>query len=232
MSDLKGALVQRPGDSASLRAAVRFVQNAMAMDMEVCLPARVIGYDRVANTAEVQPMIVLTKRDPAGGALQRVPRTNIPDIPVLSLGAGNFHISFPVKKGDLGWLYACDRDITLFLQSLTEQHAATDGPSHKFTDAIFVPDVLRQYTIDAEDADALVIQSTDAATRISVRADNIKITAPLKVTLDTPLVETTQDLTVGRNLVVVGPTATLPAGTTVAGKNVNGHDHDDTVPPF
>ncbi|XAO36863.1 hypothetical protein WP1_224 [Pseudomonas phage WP1] len=32
----------------------------------------------------------------------------------------------------------------------------------------------------------MVIQSTNGATRISIRGDNIKITAPSNVTVDTP----------------------------------------------
>lgn len=238
MTTLKGALVGRPGDTSTLSAAMRAVQRAIEMDLEVCIPARVVSYDRANNVAEVRPQIMLTKRDPAGGDYQRIQRTVIPEIPVLSLGAGNFHINFPLKPGDLGWLYACDRDITLFLQTLEEQHAATDGASHRFTDAVFIPDVVRNYTIAGEDAGAMVIQSTDSATRISLRADNIKLTTPVKVTLDTPLVETTQNLTVGGDLTVngnaavSGPNATLPAGTTVNGKPVDGHDHGGVVPPF
>ncbi|MNZ27639.1 hypothetical protein D3C78_448590 [compost metagenome] len=106
-----------------------------------------------------------------------------------------------------------------------------------FSDSIFIPDVFRQYTINGEDAGAMVIQSTDGASRISIRADNIKITTPLKVTLDTPTTELTGDLTVGGNTTMVGTldvtgVTTLPATTTVAGKAVNGHNHGGAVPPF
>jgi len=232
MSELKGSLAQRPEETSSLSAVIKVVRRAIEMDMECMLPCRVVSYDRKRNVAEVRPQIVVTTRDPAGGPLQRRPRVAIPDIPVLSLGAGNFHISFPIKKGDLGWIWAADRDITLFLQNLQEAHAATDGASHKFTDAVFIPDVFREYEINAEDTDAMVIQTTDSATRISLRPDNIKITTPVKVTLDTPLVEALHDLTVGGNLAVTGPVCSLPEATTVGGEPIWGHDHNAQVPGF
>lgn len=228
---MKGPLFKTPEDDKSLAAVMRFIQRAIGMDMENCLPAQVEAYDRTRNVANVRPMIVMTKRAANGGDLQRVPRVMIPDVPVLSLGAGGFHISFPVKKGDLGWIYACDRDISVFMETLAQSPAGRDGPSHLFSDSIFIPDAFRQYTINGEDEGALVIQSTDSATRISVREDNIKITAPVKVTIDTPTTEILHDLTVGGKLDVTGVT-TLPATTTVAGKAVNGHNHGGAVPPF
>lgn len=232
MSELKGALSQRPDESSSLAATLNVLKRAVEMDLECMLPCRVVSYDRERNVAEVRPQIVVTTRDPAGGPLQRRSRTAIPDIPVLSMGAGNFHISFPIKKGDLGWIWAADRDITLFLQNLQEAHAATDGASHRFTDAVFIPDVFRNYVINGEDADAMVIQTTDGLTRISIRADNIKITAPVKVVIDAPEVETTHDFKVGGNLVVIGPNAALPQATTVGGEAVWAHDHAGLVPGF
>lgn len=233
-----GPLVKSPGDDQSLASTMRFIQRAIEMDMENCLPCRVMDYDRAANRATVRPAIMSTVRSTESTDLIRKNRVAIPDIPVLSLGAGGFHISFPVKRGDLGWIYACDRDISLFLQSLTEQPAGLDGASHKFSDAIFIPDVFSKYTINEEDEGALVIQSTSSATRISVREDNIKITAPVKVQLDTPLTEILHDLTVSgntileQNLSVTGPATTLPQATTVGGAVVYGHDHGGVVPPF
>ena len=233
-----GPLVKSPGDDQSLASTMRFIQRAIEMDMENCLPCRVMDYDRAANRATVRPAIMSTVRSTESTDLIRKNRVSYPDIPVLSLGAGGFHISFPVKKGDLGWIYACDRDISLFLQSLTEQPAGLDGASHKFSDAIFIPDVFSKYTINEEDEGALVIQSTTSATRVSIREDNIKITAPVKVQLDTPLTEILHDLTVSgntileQNLSVTGPTAALPQTTTVGGAVVYGHNHGGVVPPF
>lgn len=241
---IDGPLVKRPGDDQSLASTLRFFQRAISMDIECCLPARVSSYDRVANIATLVPQIMTTVRSTTGTDLIRNQRVAIPGIPVLSLGAGNFHINFPVKEGDLGWIYACDRDISLFLQSLTAQPAGLEGASHKFSDAIFIPDTYRNYTINAEDADAMVIQSVDGATRVSIRADNIKVTAPVKVQIDAPLTEVLHDLHImgnmttdgdvqlQKNVTVAGPNCVLPEATTVANKPVNGHNHGGVVPGF
>lgn len=225
-------LYKRPGDDESLASALRFIQRAIGMDMENSIPARVISYDRATNLAKVQPMIMTTLLDPKGGRTILRPRDEYPDIPVLSLGAGGFHINFPLRQGDLGWLHANDRDITLYLQSLEQSAAGREGPSHSFSDGLFIPDVMRNYTINGEDEGAMVIQSTDGASRISIRETNIKITTPLKVLLDTPLVETTNDLKVGGNMQVLGPNCLLPSGTKVNNVTVLGHNHNGQVPPF
>lgn len=233
-----GPLAKSPGDDQSLASTLRFIQRAIEMEIECCLPCKIVSYDRRANTATVQPMIMVSVRSTTSNDLIRNKRVDIPDIPVLSLGAGNFHISFPVKPNDLGWIHACDRDITLFLQSLEAQPSGRDGATHKFSDAIFIPDVYRNYTINAEDEGALVIQSTDSSTRISVRSDNIKITAPTLVQIDSPMTEMLHNVKIGGSLEIVksltvgGPVCTLPEATTVGGAAVYGHDHGGVVPPF
>lgn len=202
MSAPKGTLNSDHRDFSSLAAALKFVQRAIKLDLESCLPAIVEEYDHKNNIATVRPLIMLTSLNPKGGAHVKTPRPIIPEVPVLSLGAGGFHIHFPIKKGDLGWLHACDRDITLFLQSLKQSQAGSEGPSHSFRDSIFVPDVLRQYTLLDEDVDAFVLQSTDGATRVSIRKDHIKITAPNHVEINTPLTHMTGDCHIDGNLTV------------------------------
>src|SRR5271165_4830582 len=78
------------------------------------LPAQVISFDRTTNIASVQPMIM--KVDTSGN---NITPNQIALVPVLSLGGGGFHISFPLVEGSLGWIYAADRDMALFQQSLT-----------------------------------------------------------------------------------------------------------------
>lgn len=177
-----------PSDANSLRNAMRFVMGSFAKELDGCLPAIVQDYDPVKNIATVRPVIAYTLRK----GNEKVPRMEIVGVPVLSLGAGGFHIHMPLKAGDLGWIYAADRDTSLFMQSLTEQ-AANTARSHSFVDGVFIPDVFRNYTLQEEDTDAMVLQSTDGATRISIRPDNIKITASSNVTIDAPQVHILHD---------------------------------------
>lgn len=194
-----------------------------ALFTENLLPAEIVQYDRESNLATVRPMIMFV--DVSGNGIRR---NQVVGIPVLSLGAGGFHISFPIKEGDLGWIYASDRDISQFKQSLSSTKPST-GRNHKFADGMFIPDMFRKYVINQEDADAMVIQSVDSATRISIRGDNIKITAPSNVTVDTPLATFTNDVAVGKNLTVTGD-AVINGEAIVKGIAVSTHGHISSAP--
>lgn len=225
-------LAQRPNDGRSLTSALVAIGEKESADHDNLLPAIVISYDRNTNLATVKPLIqvVLVNK----GIKSRHPLARIQ---VLSLGGGGFHINFPIKKGDLGWIYAADRDLTSF-KSILAEGAPTTSRMHSFSDGVFVPDVFRKYTINSEDADAMVLQSVDGKTTISIRGDNIKVTAPTKVLVDTPLSEFTGNVKIDKNLIVTGTTdvnggfsaaagqpCTLPDTTTTGGLKVVGHDH-------
>jgi hypothetical protein len=211
------------------------------------LPAQVISFNRTTNVATVQPMIM--KVDTSGN---NITPNQIVLVPVLSLGGGGFHISFPLVEGSLGWIYAADRDMALFQQTLTMQPPNTTR-CHTFNDSMFIPDVFYKYTINASDADAMVIQSVDGTTRISISEGQVNIFAPTSVTVTTPQATFTNnvtiegDLTVDKNVTVDGDTTvtgatytnggldttgggsgaavTLSENATVGGLQVYGHDH-------
>lgn len=213
-------------DSASLFASLQSMLNRGKLDTDGMIPAQIVSFDRAKNTATVKPLIHWVGLDD-----KPVERWEITEIPVLSLGGGGFHISFPLNAGDLGWIFAGDRDISEFVKEL-KPAAPPNGRSKQFSDGLFIPDVFRQYTINSEDSSAMVIQSVDGASRISIRGDNIKITTPGNITLDTPMVNMTQQLTVNGKATFkggiegqTGTTVTLPANSTVGGINVTTHGH-------
>lgn len=210
-------LAQSSGEKKRLASALSLLLRRFDLNNNQMLPAEIVGYDRDTNVATVQPLIMWV--DVNNGTHSR---PELEQIPVLSLGGGNFHISFPFKAGDLGWIFAADRDISLYLQSLKETKPST-GRCHRFEDAIFIPDVMRQYSISGEDSEAMVIQSTDGTTRVSVRKDNIKLTAPTEIVFDTPLATFTGD-------VVVDKTITVTTDAVVAGISVVGHGHISSAP--
>lgn len=145
----------------------KFLQNTDDM-----MPCRVVSYNRDTNRAVVQPCIkILTTSQ------LLVPRSELPNIPVFRMGGGGFVISFPLSEGDLGWLKASDRDISLFLQSYRDSGPNTDR-YHSFSDAMFFPDKMNQFNLDSDDSDNLVIQSTDGTTKISWGNSSIKMKAP------------------------------------------------------
>lgn len=191
-----------PANSGGLAGVMTDILNKFLQNVDDCLPAVVMSYDREANTATVRPVVaVLTTEGVA------VPRASVASVPVLALGGGNFVVNFPLKPGDLGWIKASDRDISLFKQGLSEAKPNTVR-KHSFEDGFFIPDVYSKYTLKAEDLESnMVIQSLDGKIRVSLWPDRVKVsagdetwlevnesgeitgTAPKKMFFDTPLVE-------------------------------------------
>lgn len=216
-----------PEDNSSLFASLMSMLHRGKLDTDGMLPATVISYDRDKNVAVVKPVIQWLSLDN-----KPVERFELTEIHVLSLGGGGFHISFPLKAGDLGWIFAADRDLSDFKKELASGAPPT-GRAKSFGDGLFIPDVFRKYTINSADADAMVIQSTDGATRISVSAGAVNITTPDLVKIDTPETIITGNVVVEGEATFLsningseGTEVTLPAGTTIGGINVSTHGHE------
>lgn len=161
-----------PADDGTLAGTLRATFRKLLQGVDGMLPARVLAYDRARNVATVRPMVaVLTT------AGQAVPRAQIAEVPVLALGGGGFAIHFPLRAGDLGWIEASDRDISLFMQGLDESPPNTLR-LHSFEDARFIPDALRQFDAGAVDEDAMAIQSEDGTVRVELSPSRLRLVAP------------------------------------------------------
>lgn len=207
-----------PGNKqAGMPGLVSEALRKYSMNDDNMIPAKVVAFDRDKNIVTVQPMIMWVRIDD-----QNVSRAQLADLNCISIGGGGFHISFPLKADDLGWIVASDRDLALFKANLEESPPNTNR-FHSFSDALFIPDVFRKYVLDAGEKDAaMVIQSTDAATRIAIFEDQIRITAPTIVKITTPLTEISQDVHIKGNLVVdknttVSQNLTVTQNATISG---------------
>lgn len=223
MSDLKPLISGAPSARSQGVTALDSTLYSHDLKFENMIPAVVVEYDRKNNKATVRPAISVVFMD---GSVR--PREELVEIPTLALGGGNFVISLPLKAGDLGWIHAADRDLSEFKKTLSIS-VPKHGVLHKFGQGMFIPDIFRQYTINQEDEGAMVIQSTDGATRISIRGDNIKITAPTGVVVDTPLTTFTGNVNVSKNL-NVAQSATIVGEATVSGIAVSSHGHISSSP--
>src|SRR5690606_33513006 len=171
------------------------------------LPARVIKYDRTNNRVQVQLLITMITTQGI-----QVSRPQIASIPVMLFGGGGYFLSFNINTGDLGWVLANDRDISLLLQKYQEAPPSTFR-IHNISDGVFVPDIMTGYNIAEEDATSAVLQNLSGTIKISLQSDRIKLTAPL--------VEVTGDLQVDGEIIGSG-------GITISGGignsiNVNGN---------
>lgn len=194
-----------PADEDSLVGAFRFVVNKMLQDSNGQLPAKIISFDRTTNRAQVQPLIAIVTTDGT-----QISRAQIASIPVLQIGGGNFMLNFNLLPGDLGWIRASDRDISLFLQSYSEEKPNTNR-INSFSDSIFIPAIMKDYTIAAEDAEHAVLQNLAGTVRIALWPDKVKITAPAGLVVDGPITAT------GGISVSGGSGITMTGGLTMTG---------------
>lgn len=155
-----------PSNNKSLQGTFTHVLEKFLQGIDDMIPAKVISFDRETNRATVKPLIMVLKTD---GNTQS--RAEIASVPVFQYSGGGFVINFPLKKGDLGWLKANDRDISLFKQSYSDA-APNTLRKHNFSDAMFFPDTMRGWTIEE---DGLVIQSLDGSQCVAILDDMVKI---------------------------------------------------------
>jgi phage baseplate assembly protein gpV len=171
---------RNPSDNDTLNGMLRLVLTKFLQKTDDMLPAKVIEYDKAANTAQVQPLITVVTTDN-----QIVNRAQIASVPVFQLSMGGFILRFPCNSGDLGWIKANDRDISLFKQT-GEMSPPNTQRKHSFEDALFLPQAAWSLiTIDEEDAGNAVLQNYAGTVRIALWEDKVKITAP-SVLFDTP----------------------------------------------
>lgn len=186
-----------PADVGSEAGVLDFMQKKIFSKLEKIAPAKVISYNRTTNRAEVQ---ILPQDITSTG--EKLPRRPLVNIPALNLCGGGFVLSFPIQAGDVGWIVAADKDISVFKQ-LLQEYAPNTYRKHRYDDSFFIPDNLNGFTIAADDVAAVLLSSLDGTTKISVKNGQVTITAA--------------------NTIVNATAATINAPTTINGDvTVNG----------
>lgn len=160
-----------PANDDSLLGMARQILDKFLAQIDDMLPARVVAYDRATNRATVVPMVKLLTTDN-----RQIGRAQIASVPVLRLGGDGVVLSFNLKPGDLGWIKASDRDISLIMQGFKDS-APNTLRKHSFQDALFIPDEMTGVTIAAEDLEHAVLQTLDGSTRLAVWPEFMKILA-------------------------------------------------------
>jgi hypothetical protein len=174
-----------PADSSQLSGLLSVAIRKTLEEVHCQLPAKVISYNRATNRAMVQPLINVQM---TSGEVNS--RAQIASVPVLALGGGGFCMTFPLAAGDIGWLEASDRDISLFMQSLSESKPNTFR-IHDFSDARFIPDAFYKYTFPTSDSGKMVIQSYDGTVKITLSPNSVDVEAPTQITMKAPTVNIT-----------------------------------------
>ena len=196
---------------ASLSGAI----TQALMQVDGMLPAKVVKVDRTTGRVSVQPMVQMGD---TGG--NKITRAVVPNIPIMTMGAGGIFASFPVQIGDLGFVFAADRDTSLFYQS----NGGMDWPNterlHQFGDGGFLPLKLFNFSIAGGVlSDGFSLQTDDGSTFVTLKAGEVQITSAM--------VKIVGDIEHTGNLVRMGDTTTTGAVTN-NGKDV-GSTHAHTA---
>lgn len=149
-----------PANNDSLVGTISFAFSKMMQNVNGMLPAQVIEYDRETNRVQVQ--ILITMLSTSG---DQMPRPVVGSVPVIIMGGGGFSLSFPINDGDLGWIMAADRDISLFLQSYA-QSPPNSNRVKNFADGLFIPDAMKTYNYTTPAKGYFVLQSNDGSSSI------------------------------------------------------------------
>ena len=205
-----------PNDEGSLTGALNVAMSAVKRTTDVSLPCQVTKVNAERTRVDVLPLIKLI--DKAGKTHSRA---EIKDIPIVNTGGGGFLVSFNIEVGDMGWIKATDRDISIFKQSLKESPPNTTR-MHSFSDAIFMPDVMSGFTIADDDSAAMTIQSKDGSVVISLSNDKIKLKHPTKIELETSDYSVTTSGKIDLNGVTIDSSGSCESPVEFKAPNVTG----------
>lgn len=149
-----------------------YLKRWLRDEVDGYLPARVESYDDVTNRATIRPLVMVGT---TGG--NKLSRASVSNVPVFRFGGGGFFIRFPLKVGDLGWLAASDRDISLIMSGDGREDWPNTKRLHSFSDAMFYPDTFKQWVIAATNSDAAVFQSLDGTQCLAIRPNEMELTS-------------------------------------------------------
>lgn len=200
------------------------------LNFECCIPVTVIEYNRANNIVTAQGAI-----NHISFANESIPRVPF-KVPCFNPCGNGIGINFPIKAGDTGWVIGADVDTELFMQSLKTADPNT-GRLHCFAFGFFIPDKIKGFQIAEEDADALVIQTLDGKTKITLKNGNVTVlsadtvnvqctnanvnASQLNLTAESTV---TGNITVTGNLTVNG-TITATTDTLVGSVSLKSHIH-------
>ena len=130
--------MRRPSRSPQLEELLRLVVAQGAANLHVSMPGRIETYDNATQKATVTPLLQ-TRTVALDGEeiLDTLPK--LQDVPVVFQRAGDFFMSFPLKKGDHVLLVFQDRSIDQWATTAGGVTDPVDFRTHDLSDAVAIP---------------------------------------------------------------------------------------------
>lgn len=178
----------------SLQGYIVALVNKQLHNLQTCIPAivsKVIDRNTVVVTPAVQQ--INSKWETVEWADIKLPVHN-------PFGAG-IVVSMPVAVGDTGWIIAGDLDPSLFINTIADGAKPARQNilnRHAYQFGFFIPDKISGANISAADDGALVVQTSDGDTKISIKDGTITIASKsaLNINAETITITGGQNVTI------------------------------------
>lgn len=177
------------------RDTLREVAQSILPTLWTALPGIIISFDPDAMTAQVQPGIKAVVMQPSGPA-QSVALPVLPDVPVVFPGGGGCTLTFPVQAGDECLVVFAARCIDGWW-SLGGVQPPLDARRHDLSDGFALVGVRSKPRAFPVPLTGAQLRTDDGGTLVEVSPGTVRVVAPTKVHLDTPLLEVTGDVKAG-----------------------------------
>lgn len=175
---------------------LRAAQQAMQADLWTAIPGRIVAFQ--GNTVSVQPTIRRRVRGPDGTFTPR----DLPvlqDVPVQFPGGGGGTLTFPVAVGDECLVVFSSRGIDHWWQNSGVQEPATPR-MHDLSDGFALLGFRsKPRALSGVSTSTVQLRADDGGTLVELdpAGQVVRIVAPGKVRLETPLLEVTGDVKAG-----------------------------------
>lgn len=101
--------VEQSEDPSFIDALNDYLQSRF-LDVHVCLPGRLVSYDKNAQTGDVQICVRRLVEDGSGGSVQETfPKLHA--VPIDQMQSANFFASFPIASGDFVWVHFVEQSM-------------------------------------------------------------------------------------------------------------------------
>ena len=217
--------------------ALRAALDGKQANIWTALPGIIVSFDPEASTVTVQPAIQGSVQAP-DGQRRSVNMPVLPDVPVVFPGGGGMTLTFPIQAGDECLVVFSSRCIDGWWQSGGVQKAM-ESRMHDLSDGFALVGVRSQpqRLNPAVSAGTTQLRSDDGQTFIEMDAAGqvVKVKAPQKVVIDTPMLEVTGAMSVQNSQGAATACAfggkIAAAGDVVAGTvSVQHHVHSNVQP--
>lgn len=220
-----------------MRIAVAAAIRGRQANIWTLLPAKIVSYDAVKQTCQIQPQIIIQWNNPLTGSPAHIQMPVISDCPVEFPGGGGYHLTFPILPGDECTVAFSSRCIdgwwstgAMSNQGDLRMHDLSDGFVRVGVSSLphVIPDVsTNTVQLRSDDGQAYVEIAGGHVVNIVTPSD-VNITAGGKIKLQANEIDMTAAADIDMTATLVDITAPVTAtgeGTFNGGHTVSAHTH-------